>query len=112
MELLKQPQYAPWPVEQQCALIYAATRQAKKESQATWLRKYQKSEVTRYARELIDFLKAKHDGLLKEIRDESKKFVNDLKARDKGNWDSGTMCGRLDAAITEFEKSFSGKRVD
>jgi F-type H+-transporting ATPase subunit alpha len=112
MELLKQPQYAPWPVEQQCALIYAATRQAKKESQATWLRKYQKSEVTRYARELVDFLKAKHEGLLKEIRDDSKKFVNDLKARDKGNWDSGTMCGRLDDAITEFEKSFSGKRVD
>ena len=112
MELLKQPQYAPWPVEQQCALIYAATRQAKKESQATWLRKYQKSEVTRYARELIDFLKAKHEGLLKEIRDDSKKFVNDLKARDKGNWDAGTMCGRLDDAIAEFEKSFSGKRVD
>jgi len=112
MELLKQPQYAPWPVEQQCALIYAATRQASKDSPASWLRKYQKSEVTRYARELIDFLKAKHEVLLKEIRDDSKKFVGDLKARDKGNWEKDTMAGRLDAALADFDKSFSGKRVD
>jgi F-type H+-transporting ATPase subunit alpha len=112
MELLKQPQYAPWPVEQQCALIYAATRQASKDSQATWLRKYARSEVTRYARELVDFLKAKHEGLLKEIREDSKKFVADLKARNKGNWEKDTMCGRLDAAIMDFEKAFSGKKVD
>ena len=112
MELLKQPQYAPWPVEQQCALIYAATRAKKKDSPATWIRQYKKSEVMRYARELIDFLKAKHAGLLGEIRNESKKFVDDTKARDKGNWDAGTMCGRLDAALTEFEKSFNGARVD
>ena len=112
MELLKQPQYAPWPVEQQCALIYAATRAAKKDATGTWIRKYQKSEVTRYARELIDFLKAKHDGVLKEIREESKKFVADLKARDKGNWDGATLCGRLDAALTDFEKSFTGKKAE
>ena len=61
---------------------------------------------------LIDFLKAKHDGLLKEIREDSKKFVTDLKARDKGNWDAGTMCGRLDAALVDFEKAFGGKRVE
>ena len=108
MELLKQPQYAPWPVEQQNALIYAATRARSKDTSATWIRKYKKSEVTRYARELVDFLKAKHNGLLVEIRDESKKFVNDLKARDKGNWDSTTMAGRLDAALSEFDKSFGG----
>jgi len=108
MELLKQPQYAPWPVEQQNALIYAATRARSKDTSATWIRKYKKSEVTRYARELVDFLKAKHNGLLVEIRDESKKFVNDLKARDKGNWEAGTMAGRLDAALTEFDKSFGG----
>ncbi len=108
MELLKQPQYAPWPVEQQNALIYAATRARSKDTSATWIRKYKKSEVTRYSRELIDFLKAKHNGLLIEIRDESKKFVNDLKARDKGNWDSTTMTGRLDAALSEFDKSFGG----
>ena len=108
MELLKQPQYAPWPVEQQNALIYAATRARSKDTSATWIRKYKKSEVTRYSRELIDFLKAKHNGLLLEIRDESKKFVNDLKARDKGNWEAGTMTGRLDVALTEFDKSFGG----
>ena len=112
MELLKQPQYAPWPVEQQCALIYAATRAKKKDAPATWIRQYKKSEITRYARELIDFLKAKHAGLLQEIRNESKKFVDDTKARDKGNWDAGTMCGRLDVALAEFEKTFSGARVD
>ena len=108
MELLKQPQYAPWPVEQQNALIYAATRARSKDTSATWIRKYKKSEVTRYARELVDFLKAKHNALLLEIRDESKKFVNDLKARDKGNWEADTMAGRLDVALNEFDKSFGG----
>ena len=106
MELLKQPQYAPWPVEQQAVLIYAATRARAKEAPATWVRKYPKADVTRYGRELIDFLKAKHSALLTEVRDESKKFVTDLKARDKGNWDAVSMTGRLDAALTEFDKSF------
>ncbi len=110
MELLKQPQYAPWPVEQQAALIYAATRARAKDNNATWLRKHKKGDVTRYARELIDFLKAKHQALLTEIRDESKKFVNDVKARDKGNWEAGTMTGRLDAALSEFERSFAGTK--
>ena len=106
MELLKQPQYAPWPVEQQAVLIYAATRARAKEAPATWVRKYPKADVTRYGRELIDFLKAKHSALLTEVRDESKKFVTDLKARDKGNWDAVSMTGRLDAALTEFDKNF------
>jgi F-type H+-transporting ATPase subunit alpha len=106
MELLKQPQYAPWPVEQQCVLIYTATRAKAKDSSATWLRKYKKADVTRYARELIDFMKSKHAGFMSEMRTESKKFADDLKARDKGNWDAGTICGRLDACLAEFDKLF------
>jgi hypothetical protein len=38
--------------------------------------------------------------------------VADLKARDKGNWDGATLCGRLDAALTDFEKSFTGKKAE
>ena len=112
MELCKQPQYAPWPVEQQCALIYASTRPRAKDTSATWIRRFQRSEITRYARELVDFLKAKHGDLLKEIREDSKKFTADIKARDKGNWEKDTMCGRLDAALAAFEKSFDGKTVE
>jgi hypothetical protein len=67
--------------------------------------------VPRYAREMIDFMKAKHSDLLKQIRDDSKGFVNDLKARDKGNWDASTMVGKLDAALTEFDRAFDGKTV-
>jgi F-type H+/Na+-transporting ATPase subunit alpha len=107
MELLKQPQYAPWPVEQQCVLIYAATRARAKDSSATWLRKFKKSDVTRYARELIDFMKAKHGGLLGELRDQSKAFADDLKKRDKGDWTATSFCGRVDAALTDFERQFS-----
>jgi F-type H+/Na+-transporting ATPase subunit alpha len=112
MELLKQPQYAPWPVEQQCALIYASTRARAKDTRATWLRRYKKADVTRYAREMIDFLKTKHTSLLQEIRSESKKFVDDMKARDKGNWDAGTMCGRVDAALVDFERQFTADTVE
>jgi F-type H+/Na+-transporting ATPase subunit alpha len=108
MELLKQPQYAPWPVEQQCALIYAATRARSKDGAATWLRKYKKGDVPRHGREFIDFLKAKHNTLLTDIREQSKAFADDMKKRDKGDWGTTGFCGRLDAALTEFERQFSG----
>ena len=40
----------------QIVLIYAAT-QAKPGTKQTWVRKYDKREVPRYAKELIDFIR-------------------------------------------------------
>ena len=111
-ELLKQGQYAPLPVEQEMVQIYAATRAKAKDNRGSWVRKYKKSEVQRYAQELSEFFKAKHSDLLDEIRNNSKAFVTDLKARDKGNWDAGTLCGRIDAALATFEKQFQGETVE
>jgi F-type H+/Na+-transporting ATPase subunit alpha len=98
MELLKQGQYRPWPVEQQIVLIYAAT-QSKPGTKTTWVRKYQKQEVPRYAKELIDFMKSKYDGLLGEIRNNPKTKIDPVR-------------GKLDEALADFEKVFQGKTVE
>jgi F-type H+/Na+-transporting ATPase subunit alpha len=98
MELLKQGQYKPWPVEQQIVLIYAAT-QNKPNSKQTWVRKYKKSEVPRFAKELLDFMRSKHAGLLEEIRANPKQKIDPLRER-------------LDKALAEFEAVFQGETVE
>jgi F-type H+-transporting ATPase subunit alpha len=98
MELLKQGQYRPWPVEQQIVLIYAAT-QTKPGEKTGWIRKYKKSEVGRYARELIDFMKSKHVAILDDIRNNPKTKIDPVRER-------------LDKALAEFEKLFAGETVE
>ena len=95
-ELLKQGQYEPMPVEEQIIQIYAAT-QSKDRSRATWVRQYLSSEVPRYARELILFMRAEHDDILRDIRDNPKKKIDDA------------MKARIDKALKDFEASFDGK---
>ena len=98
MELLKQGQYKPWPVEQQIVLIYAAT-QNRPGQKVSWIRKYAKAEVPRYAKELIDFMKSKHSGLLDDIRNNPKQKIDPVK-------------DRLEKALAEFEGVFQGKTVE
>jgi len=109
MELLKQGQYKPWPVEQQVVLIYAATR-TKPGTRASWVRKYKKTEVPRYTNELVSFMLSKHQGILDDIRTKSKDFANDTKARDKGQ--ASPMSDRLDKALAEFEAIFQAETVE
>ncbi len=84
VELLKQPQYEPMPVEEQVAVIYAGTR--------GHLDAIPASEVRTFERGFLDFLRAQRPELLKTIRD--KKELTDELAQ------------ALDAAIAEFSKIF------
>jgi F-type H+/Na+-transporting ATPase subunit alpha len=84
VELLKQPQYEPMPVEEQVAVIYAGTR--------GHLDAIPVGDVRNYERGLLDFLHGQRPELLKEIR-EKRELTDEIA---KG----------LDGAIAEFAKVF------
>jgi F-type H+-transporting ATPase subunit alpha len=60
-ELLKQPQFTPYPVEEQVAAIFAGTR--------GYLDRVEVKDVTRYERTLLDELRARAPELLAAIRE-------------------------------------------
>lgn len=60
-ELLKQPQYQPMPVEEQIIVIFAGTNGFTDDYKVESLKKYEK--------ELLAFLKAQHQDILKDIRE-------------------------------------------
>jgi F-type H+-transporting ATPase subunit alpha len=97
VELLKQPQYDPLPVEMQIVQIYAATQPVQKGTRETWVRNYPASDVVRYMRELRTFLQDKHGDILKDIRENPKSKIDPYRER-------------LDKALLEFKGIFkSGK---
>jgi F-type H+/Na+-transporting ATPase subunit alpha len=59
-ELLKQPQNAPLPVEEQVVVIYAGSH--------GWVDDIPVSEVRRFEAELLAFMRSDHGDLLEEIR--------------------------------------------
>ena len=71
VELLKQPQYAPFQVEEQVALIWAATN--------GYLDSVHESDVKRYEKEALEFLKNKHSHVLKNLA-EKKALTDEIKA--------------------------------
>ncbi len=84
VEILKQAQYAPLPVEKQVLLIYAAT--------TGLVDKYEVAQLKKYEQELYAFFDSRKADLLKDIR--TKKVLDDdLKAR-------------LNAAFAEFDGVF------
>src|ERR687896_1133148 len=80
VEILKQPQYQPLPVEKQVAIIFAATN--------GFLDPVPVEEVGRYETELYRFLETRHPGVLQGIRD--KKVLDD------------EVKGALTGALKEF----------
>ena len=84
VELLKQGQYQPVKVEEQVAAIFAATN--------GYLDQLPDTDVKRYEKELIQFLKQKYGQILKTI--EEKKQVSDDVKKD------------LVTAVTEFGAVF------
>jgi F-type H+/Na+-transporting ATPase subunit alpha len=68
MELLKQPQYSPYPMEEQAVSIWAGTTGK--------LDIVPVPDVSRFEREFLDFLKREHSGVLDGIR-ESRKWSDD-----------------------------------
>ena len=99
LELLKQGQYEPKPVEEQIVLIYAATQKTS-DGLASWVREYVPSDVPRYANELIDFMRAKYTDILSDIRENPKKKIDDA------------MRERLNKALGDFAKQFEGAKVE
>jgi F-type H+-transporting ATPase subunit alpha len=94
-EMLKQPQYQPMAMEEQVIAIYAATPQERRES---WVRAYPVSDVQRYEREMLAYLRQGHAEILRSIRESG---VLSDEARKQ-----------LDAALDAFAKVFAPSRLE
>jgi len=75
VEILKQPQYKPLPVEKQVLVIYAANN--------GYVDGYPVTSVQRYESELLAFLETHQQAMLGELR-EKKAIDADLEAKIKG----------------------------
>ena len=84
VELLKQDQYQPCPVEHQVIAIFAGTN--------GYVDDIPTSDVRKFEKELMKFVDAKYENIRKEIK-EKKTLDDDLKAK-------------LRAMVEEFKKSF------
>jgi F-type H+-transporting ATPase subunit alpha len=78
VEILKQPQYQPMPVEKQVMVIFAANN--------GYLDDYPVNVARRYEAEMMTFIENNHSGILAEVRDK-KAIDNDLQAKIKGALD-------------------------
>jgi F-type H+-transporting ATPase subunit alpha len=85
VEILKQPQYQPMPVEKQVMIIFAANN--------GYIDDYPVNAARRYEAEMMTFIESSHSGILAEVR-EKKAIDNDLQARIK-------------AALDEFKGQFA-----
>src|SRR5689334_15818947 len=72
VELLKQPQNSPMPVEEQVVAIFLGTR--------GHLDSVPVQDVQKFEREFLEHVKGSHEGILKEIR-ESKKLSEELEEK-------------------------------
>ncbi len=84
VEILKQDQYEPLPVEKQVVIIYAAN--------SGYLDDFPVSECGRYDRELYAYLDDRHPGVLQSIRE--KKILDD------------EIEGKVKIALDEFKGQF------
>jgi F-type H+-transporting ATPase subunit alpha len=84
VEILKQPQYKPLPVEKQILIIFAGTN--------GYLEMYREGVLQRYATELYEFVEKQHSEILGEIRDkraldaELEKKIKDTLEEFKGTF--------------------------
>ena len=85
VELLKQPQNSPMPVEEQVVAIFLGTR--------GHLDTVPVEDVRKFEQEFLEHMKASHEAILKEIR-ESKKLSEELE-------------GNLEKAVNDFKKGFA-----
>jgi F-type H+-transporting ATPase subunit alpha len=90
VELLKQGQYQPMPVEQQVISIWAGTN--------GFLDRIPVSDVRRFERELLEFMEANHPEIGQHIR-------------EKGTLPEEVE-SRLREAVTEFARRFRGSDGD
>ncbi|MFU8872113.1 F0F1 ATP synthase subunit alpha [Micromonospora sp. SL4-19] len=86
VELLKQSNYAPFPVQEQVVSVWAGTEGK--------LDDIPVGEIKRFEAEFLQYLRHKHEGVLAAIAD--------------NKWDDDIIAS-LDSAITEFKQLFLGK---
>jgi F-type H+/Na+-transporting ATPase subunit alpha len=86
VELLKQPQYRPYPVEEQVVSIFLGTQ--------GHLDSVPVEDVSRFETEFLDHVRASHEELLKDIR-ESRKLSDETSEK-------------LTEVINQFKKGFAG----
>jgi F-type H+/Na+-transporting ATPase subunit alpha len=84
VEILKQKQFSPLPVEKQIAILFAATN--------GYLDAFPVAEARRYEEELYTFLETRHPEMLKQIAEKK-----DLK---------GELTDKLKAVLQEFADVF------
>jgi F-type H+-transporting ATPase subunit alpha len=89
VEILKQPQYVPLPVERQVALIFAGTN--------GYLDNIALGDVRAYEVELYKFLETRHPNVFRNIA-EKKQLDDQIK-------------GALDAAVKEFATEFANRKA-
>ncbi|MEV7351642.1 MULTISPECIES: F0F1 ATP synthase subunit alpha [Micromonospora] len=89
VELLKQPNYSPYPVQEQVVSVWAGTEGK--------LDDVPVGEVRRFESEFLQYLRHKHEGVLAAIADHK--------------WDDDIIAS-LDSAITEFKQLFLGKEEE
>ncbi len=89
VEILKQPQYEPLPVERQVAIIYAGTN--------GYLDHIPVSEVRSFETELFKFIETRHPQVFTGIA-EKKQLDDQLKAA-------------LDTAVKEFARDFAARKA-
>jgi F-type H+-transporting ATPase subunit alpha len=87
VEILKQPQYAPLPVERQVALVYAGTN--------GYLDNVALTDVRAFEVDLYKFIETRHPQVFKDIA--TKKILDDQTK------------GALDAAVREFATQFAAR---
>jgi F-type H+-transporting ATPase subunit alpha len=85
VELLKQPQYSPMPVEEQVVAIFLGTK--------GHLDSVPVEDVSKFETEFLDHLRASHPEILKEIR-ETKRLSDEIS-------------DRLTEVIEQFKKGFA-----
>ena len=86
MEILKQDQYHPMPVEEQVAVLYVAVE--------NHLATIELAEVRRFEDEWLRYLRSDHAGILDAIRGEGEL--------------SDAVRAQLEAAIAQFKERFGG----
>ena len=96
VELLKQGQYEPMPVEKQVLQIYAATNKDDAGKRG-WLRDVPVTDITRWAKEFLEFVDTRYPELPKAIL-AKRELTSEIKAD-------------MNKALTEFNELFapSGK---
>ncbi len=86
VEILKQPQYRPLPVEKQVVILYAVTNR--------YLDDVENEKIAAFEREFFEYMEKSHNNVLTDIRE--KKVLSEENEKE------------LREALTQFKKIFEG----